>query len=41
MNFKFEDLIRNNKSKKVLKKFKKDKAEYKDKKEKSYCCPSK
>lgn len=27
MNFKFEDLLKNNKSRKILKKFKKDKAE--------------
>ena len=41
MNFRFEDLVRNNKSKKILKKFKKDKAEHKDKKNKNFYCPAK
>lgn len=34
MNFKFEDLVRDNKSKRILKKFKKDRAVYKEKKNK-------
>ena len=41
MNFKFEDLVRNNKGKRILKKFKKEKAEYKDKKNKNFYCPAK
>ena len=39
--FRFEDLARNGKTKRILKKFKKDRAVYKDKKSKGYNCPSK
>ena len=41
MNFRFEDLVKDNKSKRILKKFKKDRAVYKGKKDKGYNCPSK
>ena len=32
-NFRFQDLLKNNKSRRILKKFRKDRAEYKSKKE--------
>ena len=41
MNFRMQDLCKNNKSRRILKKFKKDRATYKDKKEKGYRCPAK
>lgn len=40
MNFRLEDLCRNNRSKKILKKLKKDRAEY-GKKKKGFYCPCK
>lgn len=41
MSFRLEDLVKDNKSKRILKKFKKDRADYGKKKSRCFSCPCK